>query len=87
MSSETVDWDAVAAIRSSKRRREVVDAIRDDPKYAKEIADQMGIKRDTVSNHLLWLKRNGLAKCLTPERSHHRIYGLTEKGEAAAREA
>lgn len=84
MSSESVDWDAVASIRSSRRRQEVVEAIHDEPGYAKEIAEKIGTKRRTVSRNIRWLKRQGLVECLTPERPHHRIYGLTQAGEAVA---
>lgn len=86
---ESVDWDAVAAIRSSKRRKQVIDELIDGPKYAKEIAEDVDddfVNRDMVTNQLRWLKNNDLAECLTPERPHHRIYGLTDEGKAVAEE-
>jgi len=87
MSSETVDWDAVASIRSSKRRRQAVESLQDSPKYAKEIAEELDTaNRNMMTDQLRWLRENGLARCLTPDRPHHRIYGLTEKGEAVAEE-
>lgn len=88
MSRQNVDWDAVASIRSSKSRRLVVESLQDGPKYAQEIADELEhVNRDTVTRQIRWLKKNDLAECLTPDRPHHRIYGLTGAGEAVANEA
>jgi predicted transcriptional regulator len=87
MSHRNVDWDAVASIRSSKSRRLVVESLQDSPKYAQEIADDLDyVNRDTATRQIRWLKKRDLAECLTPDRPHHRIYGLTEEGEAVADE-
>lgn len=84
--SEGVDWNAVASARSSKRRQQVLEALQEEPKYAKEIADTLDTSMKRVVEQIRWLKGNGLAKCLTPDRPHHRIYGLTQQGEAVAEE-
>lgn len=87
MSQEHVDWDAVAAIRSGRSRKDVVEALHEQPKYAKQISEEVGtVSRKTVSRQIRWLEERDLAECLTQERPHHRIYGLTEAGEAVAEE-
>jgi len=79
-----VDWSAVSAARASKRRKQTIRTLQEEPQFASEIADDLDTTRGTVSKHLHWLKRNDLAECLTPDRPHHRIYGLTDEGEAVA---
>ena len=81
---DSVNWDAVAAARSSKRRKQTIEALLEGPKYAGEIADDLGTSRGTISNHLHWLKRQGLAECITPDRPHHRLYALTDEGADVA---
>ena len=81
---EGVDWDAVAAIRSSKRREGVLAALADGPKYAADIANKLDYSQGTVSKDFPWMKYRDppLIMCLTPERPHHVIYGITEAGNA-----
>ena len=80
---EEVDWDAVASLRASMMRQAVVEALEPGPKYAAEVADEIGTTQAVVSNHFRWLKRNDppLVMCLTPDRPHHRLYRLTRDGE------
>lgn len=82
--SDNVNWDAVAAARSSGRRKQTIEALQEGPKYAGEIADDLGTSRGTISNHLHWLKSEDLAECITPDRPHHRLYALTEAGTTVA---
>jgi hypothetical protein len=84
--SDGVDWYAVASIRSSERRQKVLEGLQEEPKYAKEIADSLDTSMKRVVKQIRWLKGNGLAECLTPDRPHHRIYALTEQGETIADE-
>lgn len=79
---KTVPWDTVAAIRSSDSRRTVFEGLADNPRYAAELAKEEGLSRNTVSKHIHWLKGEDLIECLTPDRPHCRIYGLTETGKA-----
>ena len=84
--NEGVPWDQVAAVRSSATRRTVVEALAESPRYASEIADREGLSRQAVSKQFRWLKQQEppLLQCLTPNRPHHVIYGLTETGERVA---
>lgn len=77
-----VDWDAVASLRASTTRQAVVEALEPGPKYAAEVADEIGTTQGVVSNQFRWLKRNEppLVECLTPTRPHHRLYRLTPAG-------
>lgn len=79
---KTVPWDAVAAIRSSGLRNDVFVALGNKPRFAAELAADLDreVSRQQVSNRIHELKANGLVECLTPDRPHHRIYGLTERG-------
>lgn len=83
---ERVDWNAVAGVRSSVYRRQVVGALQEGPKYATEIADDIGTSQAMVSSQFRWLERHNppLVECLTPQRPHHLIYGLTEMGARVA---
>ena len=80
---DEVDWDAVASLRASTTRQAVVEALEPGPKYAAEVASEIGTTQGMVSNQFRWLKRNDppLVTCLTPDRPHHRLYRLTPEGE------
>jgi len=81
-SHEDTDWNAVAAIRSSRWRQQVIEAIEEEPRYSSEIADDLDTTMERVTDQINWLKRNDLVQCLTPDRVHHRIYGLTRQGKS-----
>jgi predicted ArsR family transcriptional regulator len=81
-------WDAVAYVRASTRRRSVFESLAESPKSATEIAEELGIGRQTVSQHIGQLRSGNdmgedhdLVVCLTEERQNYRIYALTAKGE------
>jgi DNA-binding HxlR family transcriptional regulator len=81
---EDVDWNSVAAVRASTTRRRVVEALEEEPKYAAEVSKEIGAARGMVSNTFRWLREHELATAVTPDRPHHILYALTEKGEAVA---
>lgn len=78
---KTIPWEDVAAIRSGDLRKEVFVSIGNDPRCASAIASEMSVSRQVVTNHLHYLRDRGLARCLTPDRPHHRIYGITQQGK------
>jgi predicted transcriptional regulator len=45
-------WDAVAYVRASSRRRSVFESLAESPKSATEIAEELGIGRQAVSQHI-----------------------------------
>lgn len=83
---ETIPWDMVAACRASDCRKQVLTGLYQNPRCAAELAEDMDFARPTISKHIHWLKGEGLVKCLTEDRPHHRIYGVTQNGEAVAEE-
>jgi predicted transcriptional regulator len=84
--TERPDWDAVAFCRSSEHRADVIEELAEEPRCAAEIAEEVTISRESVSNVIRDLKRYEpkLAECLTESRPHHRLYALTREGEAVA---
>lgn len=84
--AEELPWDTVAAVRSSKIRSKIVNALTEGPLCASEIGDQLGYATSTVSKHIHWLKNEdpSLVHCKTPDRPHHRLYALTEEGRQVA---
>lgn len=81
---KTVPWNQVAAIRSNTTRKAVFEAITEQPQCASEIADELDHSRPTISKHIHWLRDEDMVECLTPDRPHHRLYGLTGAGKQAA---
>lgn len=88
MNNREIPWDAVAYVRASSRRRSVFESLAESPKSATEIAEELGIGRRSVSQHIGQLRSGNemgedhdLVVCLTEERQNYRIYALTEKGE------
>jgi hypothetical protein len=81
---ESVDWDAVAAMRASPRRRQVLEQLVDGPKHAAEIARALEYACGTISKDFWWMKGRSppLIVCLTPDRPHHVLYALTDEGMA-----
>lgn len=81
--NERIPWDLVAELRSAPRRRRVVERLAGDPASASELAEEMNLETDSVSKHFRRLRRTDppLVECLTPNRPHYRIHGLTEAGE------
>lgn len=86
---ESVDWNAVAAMRASPRRRRVLVELIDGPLCASELAEAIGYSRGTISKDFWWMKRRDppLVTCLTPDRPHHVLYALTDDGMTVAEHA
>ena len=77
-----VPWDTVSKIRRSDRKKQIVNRLDKDPASATDLADEMEIQRNTISNHIRELKKMDpqIVRCITPEQPHHRLYDLTEEG-------
>lgn len=78
-----VPWDLVAEIRRSHRKTQIIELLASEPAAANEIASEIDLQREVVSNYFRELKNMEppLITCLTPNQPHHRIYGLTDTGE------
>lgn len=90
--SKQIPWDAVAYVKASQNRTDVLLHLAQQPQTASDIADKTPMTRQTVSvtiGHMredskMGSETHDLLECLTPDRQHHRIYGLTETGELVA---
>ena len=78
---ESIPWDTIAAVRSGDSRKAVFQSVAEKPCYAAEIASDQSFSREVASKQIHWLREKGLVECLTADRPHCRIYGLTEAGE------
>ncbi|ELY97101.1 transcriptional regulator [Natrialba asiatica DSM 12278] len=78
-----VPWDLVSEVRRSRRKSQIINRLHEEPASASEIASEIGLQTDSVSNYFRELKKTDpkLIKCLTPDQPHHRLYGLTETGD------
>jgi len=76
-----VDWDTVGTVIASQYRREVLEALDDQPATPKRLATDLGHDIARVSRGLQELREDGLVELLVPEEKQKgRIYGSTEKG-------
>ena len=77
-----VPWDLVAQVRRSTRKSQIVKYLHSEPACASEIAEEMGIQTNSVSNYFNDLKKMDppVVTCITPDQPHHRLYALTEEG-------
>ena len=71
---------------SSKYRTEVMKTLVDKPKIPSQIAKDIGIKQNHISNVLKELKNKGLVDIINPEAKKGRYYRLTKMGEEIAEE-
>ena len=71
---------------SSKYRTEVMKTLVDKPKIPSQIAKDIGIKQNHISNVLNQLKEKELIKLINPEVRKGRIYELTDVGLEIAKE-
>ena len=65
---------------SSTYRTEVMKTLMDKPKIPSQIAADIGIKLNHISNVLNQLKKKGLIRLINPEDKKGRIYELTDVG-------
>ena len=72
--------DKVNFVNKSSYRVKVLNALKDDVKMPKEIAEDSGILPNHISNVLRQLKEKDLVECLNPEVRKGRLYRLSETG-------
>ena len=71
---------------SSTYRTEVMKTLIDKPKFPSQIATDIGIKQNHISNVLNQLKEKKLIRLINPEVKKGRIYELTDVGLEIAKE-
>lgn len=83
-SDSDVPWDLVSIVRRSRLKSEIVFLLDEEPQCASTIAEKVGYETETISNHFRDLKTSDppIIECKTPDQPHHRLYDLTEVGEA-----
>lgn len=74
-------WKKVGYVKGSKYRTMVMKSLNEGPKIPTEIADDIEIYRNHVSNTLNQLKDEELIECINPEMRKGRLYRLTDLGE------
>ena len=68
-------------IVSSKRRENVLKALKNKPLRPFEIARKTKYKAPNVSKTLFQLEKHGLVECITPNKDSWRVYAITELGK------
>jgi predicted transcriptional regulator len=76
-----VNWEDKAFIESSRNRKAILIALKNEPMMVTQLAKKLNNHRSTVSQQLIQLEKHGFVECKTPKRKNYRIYGLTKKGD------
>lgn len=66
---------------ASSYRKKVILALEKKPKTPKEISEEINIYMVHISRTLRELTKEGLTKCITPEKVKGRLYQLTADGK------
>jgi len=90
---DNIPWEAVAYVKSSWKRTEVLKHLAQQPQAASEISSKIDLNTHTISVAIGQMREaskmgenHDIVRCLTPDRSNFRIYGLTEDGEKVVRQ-
>lgn len=90
---DNIPWEAVAYVKSSWKRTEVLKHLAQRPQAASEISSKVDLNTHTISVAIGQMREaskmgenHDIVRCLTPDRSNFRIYGLTEDGEKVVRQ-
>lgn len=73
-------WEDIAFLKQSKTAIEILKRLQ-EPKTPSELAKQLNLHQQSVSNTLSKLLERGLVECITPKRHNYRHYLITEKGK------
>jgi len=74
------EWDDTGFVCASKYRKEIIRVLLKHSSTPKSISELTEIKIPHVSRTLHQLGQRDLVRCLTPDRSKGKIFGLTNKG-------
>ena len=72
--------EELSFVKASSYRKKVLKSL-GHPKTPTQIADELKIHRNNISNTLKELKQYGLVECINPEVRKGKLYRLTDKGE------
>jgi len=77
-----LDQHVYGIVKSSKHRTRIIKLLaQSPPKTPKELAEQIGVALNNVSNYLATLRELGLVKCLNDDLRKGRVYALTNEGK------
>lgn len=68
-------------VLSSKRRKQVLKELRKGPKRPMELCKKLKLDTGNTARLLFQLEKNGLIKCITPDKKSWRVYKITDTGE------
>jgi DNA-binding MarR family transcriptional regulator len=75
------DYILISFIMRAKRRKAVLECLKENPKIPKDIATECKISISNVSNTLPELVKKNLVKCKNPKDHYFRYYEITKKGK------
>ena len=70
---------------SSSYRERSVKSLKDSNKIPTDLAEDIGVRTNHISNVLRELKECGVAECINEEKRKNRVYRLTPMGEDVAK--
>ena len=73
--------EELSFVKGSSYRIKVVKSLLEYPKTPTQIADEVGIHRNNISNTLKELKQQNIVECINPEVRKGKLYRLTDIGE------
>lgn len=73
-------WEDVSFLKQSQTGIKILRKLK-EPKTPTELAKELNLHQQSVSNTLSKLQARELVVCITPERHNYRHYKLTAKGE------
>jgi len=77
-----LDQHAYGMVKSSKHRSKIIELLTNSsPKTPKELAEQIEVALNNVSNYLATLQELGLVRCINNELRKGRLYTLIDKGK------
>jgi len=76
-----VDYEAISFLLRGKRRRKVLESIKEGTKTPKQISRSCEISISNVSLAVSELLEKGLIRCENPEAHTYKFFEITEKGK------
>lgn len=73
-------WEDIAFLKQSKTAINILKKLT-EPKTPSEVAKELNLHQQSVSNTLLKLQERDLVECITPERHNYRHYKITKNGQ------
>lgn len=72
--------EELSFVKASSYRKKLLKSLVEYPKTPTQIADEIKIHRNNISNTLKELKQHDIVECINPEVRKGKLYRLTDKG-------